>query len=645
MKNSILIIFFLSLIGVSFAQIDVAPTEVKNGVTFYVHTVQKSQTAYGLSKMYKVSVGEIYKYNPTSKDGLSIGEVLYIPSSKKPTTKVTPVVVTAPVEGLQNEVFEDTTELTHVVKSGETLYFIAKKYSISLENLKAANTGASANLKIGDKLTIPLDKVNKNNVVNPIVKNPINPTVSLGDSVIVHKVKRGETLYSLTKLYGVDEASIREENGGLVDGLKRGELIRIVVKKKEVSVPVQYDSIADSTQSDTLSLLPFDPDSLFNVNVKRNVYEVAVMLPFMFEEDVAFRKKCPAIGDCPHYGYTTMSLNYYNGFLIAVDSLRKAGMNVKINVFDTKNDVTTVKLILAKSELDSVDLIFGPLFPESIKVVAQFTKARGIQNIIPVPVSNKALYKNASVSKFMASTPTKVAYMGSYVAENHKSDNVIVVINKESTKDQYYAKVFIESYNEKMKEIGGTPLDSNKIVRMYSSTKLTSVERNMLGERTNVIIVPSSDLGHVSNFMTKLSTTTNRNPYSRYVVQVYGLEDWMDFETIDEKYKNRYSVRMPSGGLIDYHSPEVYEFIKSYRIRFGTDPSQHAFSGFDASFVNLKGLYLYGTNFAELGYVNLENPSGLFSPSKYVKVEADSGYENQGVFMIEYNNYVVKRVQ
>ncbi len=644
MRNllSILIITLLSA-QVAFAQPDVAPKEVVNGKQCYVHKVSKGQTAYGISKMYNTSVKELYNNNPAAKDGLDIGQTLYIPTGES-TTVVNPdsneneeasTMVNnvedkpeSSLEGFQKEEFAtDTNKIVHTVAAGETLYALAKKYGVSIDDLKAANQG-KINLKVGDKLNIPVDKANKNNDIAPIVKVPVNSSVEPGDSVILHTVEAGQTFYYLTKLYEVSELEIREANNGLEEGLKKGAIIKIIVPKKgfvgetaDASVPYVFDSTSRIEE----------------------VYDIAIMLPFMLDDNDKYRAKCPPVGDCPIYGYTMMSLSFQRGIMMAVDSLKKAGMNVNIHVFDTENDTAAVSKILKKQEMKDVDLIFGPLFPRQIKVVTEFAKQNKIQNVIPVPVSNKALYKNPYVSKYSVSTPTQVKYMGKFIAENFSDANVIAIKNSGNKQDGYYFNEFVKSYNSNIKNQPTRLRDSVLYTSMSSSSKLTSVESKMSATNLNLIVVPSEDVGHVSNFVTKLSATTNRNPYSKYEVMVFGLEDFMEFETIDEKYKNRYNLHIVASNYIDYNSKEVNDFILSYRLKYGIDPDKYTMNGFDAAFTNLKGLLLYGSVFTP-NYPNLKNDKGFAAGSEYIMVEPGSGYENQSVKVLRYNDYRIEVV-
>jgi LysM repeat protein/ABC-type branched-subunit amino acid transport system substrate-binding protein len=646
MKNllSILIITLFSA-TVAYAQPDVVPVEVINGQQCYVHKVAKGQTAYGISKMYKTTVKKIFNNNPAAKDGLDVGQILYIPTGESaavdpPFKNEVVNEIIGPnhgkvdekmdLEGLQKEVFAsevDTNKIIHTVTAGETMYALAKKYGVAIEDLQAANSG-SVNLKIGDKIVIPVEKANKNNDINPLIKDPINTSVNPGDSVILHTVEAGQTFYYLTKLYEVSELDIKEANDGLADGLKKGQIIKIIVPKK---------GFVDNT----IESFPFVFDSTSRIE---EVYDIAILLPFMLDENDKYRAKCPPVGDCPIYGYTMMSLNFQRGIMMAVDSLKKAGMNVNIHVFDTENDTAVMSSILRKPEMKGVDLIFGPLFPRQIKMVTEYAKENRIQTIVPVPVSNKALYKNPYVSKYSVSTPTQVKYMGEYIAKNFSDANVIAIKNSGNKQDGYYFDEFVKSYNAAIALQPSRLRDSVLTTKMSSSSKLTSVESKMSATSVNLIVVPSEDVGHVSNFITKLSATTNRNPYSKYEVMVFGLEDFMTFETIDEKYKNRYNLHIVASNYTDYNSKEVNDFVLAYRIKYGIDPDKYTMNGFDAAFTNLKGLLLYGSVYTP-NYPSLKNDKGYAAGSDYKMVEPGSGYENQSVQVLRYNDYRIEIVK
>ena len=142
-------LFFVLIISPSFSQ---APqtggiqkskiSTTVGGVTFFLHTVEKGQTLFAISKAYEISLNDIIIENPKAIDGIKPGQVLKVPV-KKPKI-IEPALVT-----------EDENYKIHKVEAGQTLYSIAKQYETSVEKLKIANPELIDGLKGGQLLKIP----------------------------------------------------------------------------------------------------------------------------------------------------------------------------------------------------------------------------------------------------------------------------------------------------------------------------------------------------------------------------------------------------------------------------------------------------------------------------------------------------------
>ena len=107
---------------------------------------------------------------------------------------------------------------THRVQSGETKYGISRQYGISIETLEKYNPDIKSGLKTDMVLLIPTQDENKPTYANEL-KEP-------GKDKIIHRVKSGETLYSLSKKYGVSLDEAEKLNPELKEsGLKEGMVL------------------------------------------------------------------------------------------------------------------------------------------------------------------------------------------------------------------------------------------------------------------------------------------------------------------------------------------------------------------------------------------------------------------------------------
>ena len=105
---------------------------------YVVYTVKNGDSLWNIANKYNVSVNDIVDYNNLGTTLLQIGQQLLIPNITKET----------PTEN-------DETGITYIVKSGDSLWSIAKRYNITVDELKEINNLNNNLLSIGQELIIP----------------------------------------------------------------------------------------------------------------------------------------------------------------------------------------------------------------------------------------------------------------------------------------------------------------------------------------------------------------------------------------------------------------------------------------------------------------------------------------------------------
>ncbi len=134
------------------------------------------------------------------------------------TVRFTPTRPGTPVAGtlVEEKVADVTPATTYVVKSGDSLWSIAKKHKLTVADLTAAN-GIAANVRLqpGKKLLIPAKSVAVGaGAATPAApaKSAEPPAARAGGDAVRHTVKSGETLGSIARNYGVRQADIAVAN-------------------------------------------------------------------------------------------------------------------------------------------------------------------------------------------------------------------------------------------------------------------------------------------------------------------------------------------------------------------------------------------------------------------------------------------------
>lgn len=170
------------------------------------HKVVSGDSFYSIAKKYDVSETDIYELNPKVKGKtLQLNTVLNIPKIK---------------------VNKKITKDFHEVTSGESFYTIAKKYDLSIEELKDLNPTISPNkLQIGESLALKKNKKSKDNQGK-------NKEETNSSDDIIHKVKKGETISHISDKYDVSFRELKKLNPKLDVKLQIDELI-VIRKGKE----------------------------------------------------------------------------------------------------------------------------------------------------------------------------------------------------------------------------------------------------------------------------------------------------------------------------------------------------------------------------------------------------------------------------
>ena len=169
-------------------------TETVNGKVFVIHSVGEKETLYGISRRYGTSVESILQYNPTADAGLEIGQVLKVPYVPKKTVRSSPGT-------------------THTVAAKETMFSISKMYGVTVDEIKQWNNLSDNTLSIGQQLIIK--KGASTSAPSSPGTQAATATTVVGVAAAkkgVHSVAAKETMYSISRQYGVSVQQLQEWN-------------------------------------------------------------------------------------------------------------------------------------------------------------------------------------------------------------------------------------------------------------------------------------------------------------------------------------------------------------------------------------------------------------------------------------------------
>ncbi|MDG2343256.1 MAG: LysM peptidoglycan-binding domain-containing protein [Flavobacteriales bacterium] len=571
---------------------------VKNTVDSTLnHVVQKGETSYGITKKYNIDINVFYEYNPDAIKGLKKDMVLIIPfMSSNPT--------------------DLDTNSTHSVLEGETLWSIAKKYGVNINEIKELNLLENEALQLGQTIKIPNQIVDTNNLIISMVKHPKHPLLNPCDTIIIHKIKKRETLYSLSKSYEVSIDQIMNNNPELEEsGLQKGKEIKIIFRIKNCNEDSIVNSISNTIHSTS--------------NNSINKIKVALFLPFLINKFDTVQANCLPIETCPVDKSSIQSIQLYNGVVLALDKLKQKGYKVVLSIYDTQKDSLHTSELLQNPELLNTNLIIGPIFSKQIKLIRSYAKSYDIPMICPSPVPNQALFQYPILYKINPSKSTQVVAIADYLkSKNVSNKRITLLANKKSAKSIKYANLFANSYNDSL-----SVNDSIKPILLEHTSSFNKV-KNISKTDTNIFVIASSDVPFISFVFTKIIGVSNSSNHYKSNFMIFGFDEVLKMNTIDEKYKQLFNLHVSTKGNINFDSEEVMSFVKLYNETFEMQPEINAFIGFDLTLAIFNQLF---TN-------NKSVLHGMYSNIDFEQIDAESGFENKAVKLIKYQDFKLKTV-
>jgi LysM repeat protein len=582
------LLIFLLAFGQLFAQPEDATIEEIDGKRYYVHFVQTGNTLYGIQRLYKVPLQDIISANPGVENGISSGQRILVPLPGR--------------EGLSQNL------LMHKVESKETLYGISKKYDVSLEQLNELNPELKEGLKVGQDLKIPVKNGQKvSTPQGPESANPFKTTlekpkfkISFKDTLITHVVQKGETLYSISKRYMITEREIQEINDMRNSRIRPGDELMIAIKKERIE-PVVVREIEPLGKNRFF-------DSLFLFR-RKETYKITMFMPLFF--DTPERE---VVSD--------IATEYYMGAQMALDSLEKMGFNATVFVHDTRNDSVNLQRILNSEAMKGTDLIFGPFFGDNADIIAKWAKENGARMVSPFATNYEVLRENPMVYEAVTSDVTLARGLAKTFLKDSSNKAPVLLVKPQSKKDVFAYEAFRNTY------LNHEPgKDRAKIIECTIADFATFIQKD---QKTRIVFL-SNNKGQVNQLINAINKAIVK--WSNSDVVLYGTKDWVNYDNISTKYKNRYQVHFASPYHLDYTRPDMIMANRTFRDKYGTDLSKVAAQGFDVT--------LY---FCEKLLMEMTPASGLMNKMIMCPVGPTDGFENTFGVLIRYDNYELKKV-
>lgn len=558
-------------------------------VDFSLYEVSPKETLYSISRSFELSIEEIKKYNPYLYErDLDMNDVLKIPVTK--LSKDDEELITNNFnKSVTNSSFS---KLKHLVLPKETKYGIAKQYGISIAQLDSLNPGVQT-LQAGQFVTIVRPEAKETDTY----QKPINPKTEEIEYLVV---SRRESVGSILKSKEFSKERLEALNPALrYGGLSEGMVLKLPMKRKSLLLPgekyVNFENFIDEDNTRPIHLtllLPFNLNAFENDSIDKEL----------------LLKRNPL---------TRISIDFYTGVQMAIDSAKARAIPVELNVLDIEqNNPYKIKSLFKFNNLPTTDAYLGPLQEDEIKLVLK--EIEDSETLLFPPLVNPNFY-HKNLVKAAPRNDLKQEMLITYI------DSLISPqINLVSLTDQSGFAI-----REKLKYT----FPNVKFVSQKEEDYLqkSDIKPLLNKNKTNWFLLETTDYGKIESTIASLIALQKEN----YNIRLFTSNRSNFYEDeISNAYLSLLNFTFVSASkeLIDSVNDG---FSSSFFAAYGYYPNRFVVRGFDLAYDLILRLAYADKNFDKT--LNLEAPTQYFeSKFNYRAFDFEDGFYNDSLFLIQY---------
>lgn len=558
---------------------------------YFSHTVEPGETLFGLATMYNTTPEQLRLLNPGCKEPLNVGFVLKVPQKK--------------ATGSGQYIY-------HTIAPKETLFSVSRKYQTSVETIIKANPGLQQDsFNTGKVIRIPQEQMVR--TTEPSVEE-VQPVIEKEITYTQHKVKRKETLFSISKQYNVSIASIVGANPGF-KGLKVNSFINIpsgeTVQKAPDQIPENTQEFAPTVDS---TKIINDIYNQINSIQKTGEINVGVMLPFMLNK--------PGDPVAPLY------LEFYEGFLLAVEKMKQQGVSINLFVYDTEGSRNQMAAILEKPEVKNLDLIIGPENDALLKMASDFALKNEINLVNTFSLKNDEVSHNARIFQTNIPHPYLYAETTQQFCKIFGDRDIYLVSNRNAGQDK---KEFIDALK----------LEVNRQSLNYKEVSVDDLLKNdgsllMNINRASVFVPMSGDTSALVQLVPELRKLREAKP--ELFISLFGYPEWQtytsdfidSFHALDTYIFTRFYANPTDKSVASFYSKFKYWFSKDLA------PANPKFGilGYDTGMYFLTALNKYGKNFETR--IEKTDANSIQTDFYFQRINNWGGFINKGIYFVNF---------
>lgn len=435
---------------------------------------------------------------------------------------------------------------------------------------------------------------------------------------IFHNVERKETLFSISQKYNITINDLLSLNPELRDSRLRVRsiiLVPIFKSPEDINLRVLENELLQ-TELTTL-------DSIYIQKKRKNdELNVSVLLPFRSSQ-VNFDSIQEVESLFEDRNLYTIALDFYSGILYAISDIKKMGVSINLNVFDTENSLNKIFEISNNERIINSDIIIGPIIPRNFETFSSFNFLEAIPKVFPLSTIPIKILKGV----VQTVTPRNLLRekMLEYLDTNlNRDENIVIIADSLNVDITYRLKSIFPNATKIKPELEG-----------YVLPEL--LDSLLVDTLPNKVIIESEIFTLISSVISQLNSqiTTERD------VRLYTTYRGNQYDDPSINAKDLGNLRFTYASISrKINQDSITDFESNYINLFGSFPNKDIVRGYDVT----KDILLRKLLDNNLNRTVKYNEQ-TYNESKFLyKKDTLGGLFNSSIFLLEHVDYGIEEI-
>ncbi|MBR0334159.1 MAG: LysM peptidoglycan-binding domain-containing protein [Bacteroidales bacterium] len=516
----------------------------------------------------------------------------------------------------------------YVVQPKETIYGLSKRFHITQEELLAMNPFLSEGLKIGHVLTIPV-RGEENTASQTSTASPAPTKLATtaeetqeteednlyqsNNEQIYTVEKRREKLIEIAHRFNIDIDTIRQLNPNIPNNLRKGSVIILPskeVKALEEKVEKMQEEIQTSRDSIRHLLDRIQHLMAQENNNQKDEVSTALLLPFM-------------IGDTTGIS-TDRYVEFYEGLLMAADTLKKTGLSIHIEAYDIGNTLYRTQYCLNNNDLRRHDFIIAAANADQLPYLSEWCKKNEVRLVLPFSSRIAETESNPYIYQVNAPQSMVNETILSLDTAKFANKNIILLRTPNELNDEKG-----QLFKAIRRQLIDHRIAFHELIEYEGDEYFKdSIAAHLSNQKPNLIIPCACSLAEANRLISTVGAIINFLP-SAYKAEMWGYPEWIALNKSNLPVLHNLNTTIYGNYFANYNLPNVRQFQINYSLNFGKDLMNtfpcYAMMGYDVM-----------VQFCEMASRRDIDIKALQHEFHFKQTQQESGWYNRSVYLIHY---------